>query len=80
MRFPLQCRQIRDSPSPETLPREQSDFDLSLIEPASVSRRVVYREAVPDLIADLLTEQFGQRLAAVDVEIVHNQVNSAGGP
>ena len=41
---------------PEALPREDPDFDLRLIEPASVSGRVVHGEAVPDFAADFGAE------------------------
>lgn len=77
-RFPFQFRQIGDLPFAEALSREQSDFNLSLIEPATVCGRVVHSEAVPDLVAELLAEQVGQRFAPMDVEIVHHQVNGPG--
>jgi hypothetical protein len=38
----------------------------------------VHREAVPDLSTDLLTEQIGKRLAAMDVEVIHYQVDGPG--
>jgi hypothetical protein len=49
---------------------KDSDLDFSLIQPASVNRRVVDREAVPDFAANLLAEKVGKGLAAMDVEIV----------
>jgi hypothetical protein len=51
--FPTQSLEVRDSSGAEALPREDADFDFSLIEPASVSRRVVNGEPVPDFAADL---------------------------
>ena len=78
-RFALECRQIRDAAPAETLSRDQSDFDLRLVEPASVCGHVVHGETVPDFIADLLTEQVCERFAAMDVEIVDNRVNGSDG-
>jgi hypothetical protein len=60
---------------PQALPREQPDFDLRLIEPAPMRRRVVNCKSVPDLRAKLHAEQIGERLAAVDIEIVQHQVD-----
>jgi len=73
--FSAQRLEIRDSSGTKALPREDADFDFRLIEPASVGGCVVNREAVPDLIANLHTEDVRQRLAAVDVEVVHDQVD-----
>jgi hypothetical protein len=46
-----QSFEIRDSPTAQTLPREDPDLDLRLIEPASVSRPVTDDEAIPDFVA-----------------------------
>ena len=48
--------QVRDPPSAEALPREEADFDFRLVEPTSVFRGEVNREAVPNLAAHLPTE------------------------
>lgn len=58
--FPLQRRQIGDSAVAEALPGKHPDFNLSLIEPASVSGRVMDCETFPDLSADFTAEQVGQ--------------------
>src|ERR1700675_4363448 len=71
-RFPLQDGQTRDSASSQALSREQADLDLSLVKPASVRRSVVYRKAVPKVAAFLLTEVVGERLAAMNVQVVHD--------
>ena len=42
-------------------------------------RRIVDRESVPDFSADLFAEQIGHRLTAVNVEIVHNQLDGGDG-
>jgi hypothetical protein len=52
------------------LPREDANFDLGLIEPTAVHWCVVDGEAVPDLTADLITQQVRQGFAAMDVEVV----------
>ena len=59
--------QIGNSSGAEALPGEDADFDLRLIEPTSVSGCVVNRESAPDFAADLLAEQVGERLAAMDI-------------
>ena len=51
--FPTQILEVRDSSGTQALPREDAYFDFSLIEPASVSRRVVNGEPVPNFASDL---------------------------
>jgi hypothetical protein len=50
---------------PETLPREDPDFDLRLIQPAAVSGRVVDGEPIPDFGCHFLAKGIRQRFAAV---------------
>jgi RHS repeat-associated protein len=52
------------------MPCEEADIDFFLIGPASVSRRVVKREALPDLATDLSAVDIRQKLAAVDAQII----------
>jgi len=59
-RFAAQRRQVRDAPLAQTLPREQADLDLRLIQPTAMGRRVVRSETVPDLAAELLAAQICQ--------------------
>ncbi len=73
--FPLQFSQIWNPARAQTLPREQAEFDLRLIEPASVLRGVVYGQPIPNLSALLIAEAVGQRFAAVNVEVIHDEVN-----
>ena len=40
---------------------------------------VVHGKAVPDIAAELLAEQISQRMATVNVEIVHHDVNGPWG-
>ena len=49
VRLLAQSLEIGNSATAQTLSREDPDFDLSLIKPASVSRRVMDGEAIPDL-------------------------------
>jgi hypothetical protein len=53
----------------------RSDFDLRLIKPASVSGRVMDGEAIPDFCGHFRAEDIRQRLTAVDIEVVHYQVD-----
>ncbi|MDQ1468832.1 MAG: hypothetical protein QOJ99_312 [Bryobacterales bacterium] len=64
-----------DSSASETLPREDADFDFSLIEPASVSGSVVNGEPVPNPSTNLPSEKVGQRLAVVDIEVIRDQMD-----
>jgi hypothetical protein len=60
------------------LPREDPDFDLRLIEPASMGRRVMDGETVPDFSSHFRPEHICQRLLGVDIQIIHDQVNRFG--
>jgi len=44
----------------EALPGEDADFDFRLVQPTSMNRRVVYREALPDLTAEFRAVEVGQ--------------------
>ena len=73
--FPAQSLQLGDSSTSQALPREDTNFDFRLIEPTSVGRRVVNGEAVPDFGADLRAIEVSQGLAAVDIQVIHHQVD-----
>ena len=45
---------------PETLPGEDPDFDLRLIQPTAVRRRVMDPEAIPDFAAHFHAIQISQ--------------------
>jgi hypothetical protein len=47
----LECLQIGYASFAETLTGKQADFDLGLIQPASMRGRVVYCEAIPDPVS-----------------------------
>ena len=78
-RFPLQCAQIWYAPLAEALPGIQAQFDLRLIQPASVFRGVVHRKPVPKVSALLLAKGVDQRLSAVDIEVIHDEVDGPRG-
>ena len=67
--------EVGDASIIEILPREDSDFDLRLIKPASVSGRVMDGKTISDFCGHFRVEDVRQRLAAVDVEVVHYQVD-----
>ena len=73
--FSLQRLQIGDATFAEAL---TTDFDFRLIEPASIRGRVVDREAVPDPVSRRLPVVVGQGFAAVDVEVIDDQMNRGG--
>ena len=68
-----------DSSLAEALPAEESDFDLGLVEPASVLGGVVDREPAPQPASVCLAEPVRRRLAGVGGEVVEHQVDGIGG-
>jgi hypothetical protein len=58
--FAARRSQIRDSAPAEALLREEADFDFRLVEPTSVLRGEVNREAIPNLAAYLHSEGVGE--------------------
>jgi hypothetical protein len=60
--FPPQRLEVGDTSLPQTLPCENPNFDLRLIEPAAVGGGVMDREAVPDFGG-----HFGPNTAATDL-------------
>jgi hypothetical protein len=67
--------EIRHSPFSKALTGKETDFDLRLVQPTSVARRIVNRESVPHLSADLGTKGVSERLPAVDVEVIQHEMN-----
>src|SRR5215471_11892062 len=76
--FAPQGGEVRESSAAEALACEEPDFDFRLVEPTAVDRGVVRGEALPQLAASLFPIAVGQGFGAVDVEIVHHQVNGPG--
>jgi hypothetical protein len=58
-----------------TLARPETGFDLRRVQPAAMLGRVVQREARPQGRAPLGAEDADHRPPAVQVQIVHNQMN-----
>jgi hypothetical protein len=77
-RFATQGVKIGDSAATQTLPAEEPDFNLRLIEPTSMLRGVVDREAVPDLGGHLSAENVAERLAVMDIHVIHDQIDGLG--
>src|SRR5579862_5005841 len=73
--FLLQLRQIRNPPRAQTLPRVEAEFYLRLVEPAFVFGSVMDLQPIPKIAALLLTVVADQRFAAMDIEVIHDQVN-----
>ena len=65
---------------PQTLPREDPDFDLRLIQPTAVSGRVVDGEAIPDFGGHFRAKGIRQRFAAMDVQVVQLPDGSSSPP
>src|SRR5215468_7325048 len=62
--------QSGDSSFPQTLPREDPDFNLCLIQPTAVGRRVMDSEPIPDFHRHFRTKDIRQCFAAMDVQVV----------
>jgi hypothetical protein len=62
----------------QTLPREHPNFDFGLVEPTPMGGCVVDAKPVPDFGAKLSAVKIGQRLAAMNIEIVQHQVDGLG--
>lgn len=54
---------------PQALSREDTDFDLGLIQPTAVCGRVMDGEAIPDFGGHFCAKDIGQRFAAMDVQM-----------
>ena len=59
-RFRLECLQIGYASFAKALTSKQADFDLRLIQPASMRGRVVDCEAIPDPVSRRLAVVVGQ--------------------
>src|SRR5487761_581470 len=76
-RFPLEREQVGNSALAKTLPGIQTNLDLRLIQPTAVLRCIVHRQAVPQVTALLLSVGVGEGLAAMNGQVVHDQVNGS---
>src|SRR5262245_52393593 len=73
--FAPQRLEAGDPSLAQTLPREDSNFDLRLIQPTAVGGGVMNREAVPDIGGHLGPEHRCQRPLGMAAEIVHHEVD-----
>jgi len=63
-------------PAPsQALSAEETDLHLGLIQPTSMSGRVVHRKAIPQPSTHLLPKAIGQGLAGMGAQIVDDQMN-----
>jgi hypothetical protein len=76
--FVTQGLEVWDPSGAQTLPREDPDFDFRLIEPTPVDRSVVDGEPIPDFAADFRAQKIRQGFAAMDVQIIHDQMDGLG--
>ena len=73
--FLLQLGQGWDAPFSKTLRGIQAQFNLRLIQPASMFRGKVNRKPVPKLSASWFAKRIDQRFPAMDIEVVHDEVD-----
>jgi hypothetical protein len=74
-RFAFQDAQ-RGGPSfSQALAAKHADLDLGLVQPTPLLGGVVDPQAAPKALAGFLAEVVGERLAAVDVQVVHDHIN-----
>lgn len=55
-----------------------AQFDLRLVEPASMLGSVMDLQPIPKIAALLFAVVADQRLAAVDIEVIHDEVDLPG--
>lgn len=72
---PSQDAQGGDSALAQALPGKQADLGFGLIQPTPVLGRVMDGKAVPDRTASFLAVIAGERLPAMNVPVIHHQVN-----
>src|SRR5579862_2413839 len=58
--------------SPQALPREKADFDLSLIQPAAVGWGVMHGKPIPEPTALLLPVSLHHGFTSMRTQIVHD--------
>ena len=73
--LPSQDAQGGNSALAQALPGKQADLDFGLIQPTPVLGRVMDGQAVPDRTASFLSEIVGERLPAMNIQVIHHQVN-----
>ena len=73
--LPPQDAQGGNSALAQALLGKQADLDFRLVQPTPMLGRVMDREAVPDQAAPFLSEVVGEGLPAMDIQVIHHQVN-----
>jgi len=76
-RLPAQHTQSGNSVLAQALPRKQTDFGFRMVQPTSMLGRVMDGEAVSHRAARLLSEIVGEGFPAMDVQVIHHEVNLA---
>src|ERR1035437_1460630 len=75
--LPSQDAEGGNSGLAQALPGKQADLDFRLVQPTPMPGRVMDGEAVPDRVAPFLSEIVGEGLPAMDIQVIHHQVNLA---
>jgi len=73
--LPPQDAQGGNSALAQALLGKQADLDFRLVQPTPMLGRVMDREAVPDRAAPFLSEIVGEGLPAMDIQVIHHQVD-----
>ena len=73
----FQGGQVSDPTATEALPGKEADFDFRLVQPTAVFGRVVKLQSPAQFTTFLRSEGVAERLAAVNVEVVEDQMNRA---
>ena len=76
--FALERGQCGNSTPAEALSRYKTQLDFSLIEPTAVFGCVVDLQSAPERVAFDPAEMIRQRFPAMDIEIVHDEMNGSG--
>ena len=74
----FQSGQISDPTAAEALPGEEADLDFLLIQPTAMFGCVVNHQSAPQLPPWLRPEGIRERLAPVNVQVIHHHVNRLG--
>ena len=74
-----QHHDVPDPTFPQALAAEQADFDLGLIEPASMPGRAMHRESFPEPSARFFAKSVYQRFTGEGTQVVQHQMDGIGG-
>src|SRR5438067_5163634 len=65
-------------PFGQATPLEDTDLDLSHIEPTAMLRRIMHLQSLPDALGFLSRKRFVEAGRRMGVEIIHHQTNHLG--